>query len=563
MACYYTAEESYTILVDCDGDTLEDSDTNTASDIDPLNEFSSHGAPPSSTRGWSGSTAPEHNWVPPNLMAPEIPPFMATPGIAVTVDACEPLNYFELFMSNDIFELMVEQTNLFANQYLSANPGSNYNRRNMWHPTDVAEMRKFWALTLVMGIVKKPSIRSYWCKHPILATPLFSGVMKRDRYEQMLRFLHFNDNTLSPPRNDPLFDRLYKIRPFIQLLSDKFSQNYVPNENICIDESLMKFKGTLLFKQYIPSKRSRYSIKLFKLCESTTGYIWAFRIYQGNVSKLDPPGCPDSVGTNGKIVWDLILPLLNKGYKLWVDNYYTSIALFQNLSCFETLACGTVRKNRRGFPQTLTRGRRSRGSSSALRKDEMLALRFTDMKDVYMLSTMHDERTVPVSVRGGTEQLEKPKCIVDYNKYMEGVHLADQCIQPYLVNRKSRTWYKKIAIYLSQIAMFNSYVLYKKEAKGRSYPFLDFMLKILSDILFTHAPNPPSLESDDVQRLFGKHFPSRIPPTPCKKSPQRKCRVCYKKGVRKDSSYYCPSCPSLPALCITNCYKVYHTELNY
>uniref|UniRef100_A0A8C5PTB7 PiggyBac transposable element-derived protein domain-containing protein n=1 Tax=Leptobrachium leishanense TaxID=445787 RepID=A0A8C5PTB7_9ANUR len=394
-----------------------------------------------------------------------------------------------------------------------------------------------------MGIVKKPSIRSYWHKNPILATPLFPRVMKRERYENLMRFLHFNDNALCPPRNDPMHDRLYTIRPLISLMSAKFTDNYVPDQNISVDESLMKFKGRLLFKQYIPSKRSRYGVKCYKLCESTTGYTWAFRIYEGKDSHLNPPGCPDYIGTSGKIGWDLVYPLFNKGYHLWVDNYYTSIDLFKNLYCFETLACGTVRKNRRGFPQILTAGKKSRGSSSSLRQEEVLALRFTDKKDVYMLSTVHDESTVPVPVRGRTEPLEKSKCIVDYSKFMGGVDLADQCIQPYLVNRKTRAWYKKIAIYLTEIAIFNAYVLYKQAAVEKPYPFLEFMLEIISQLILTPTPVTSALESGDLQRLSGRHFPSRVPPTRCKKSPQKKCRVCRKKGIRKDSSYYCPTWP--------------------
>ena len=46
-----------------------------------------------------------------------------------------------------------------------------------------------------------------------------------------------------------------------------------------------------------------------------------------------------------KIVEDLMLPLLNKGYHLYIDNWYTSIPLLQYLRDNDTLACGTIRKN--------------------------------------------------------------------------------------------------------------------------------------------------------------------------------------------------------------------------
>jgi len=46
-------------------------------------------------------------------------------------------------------------------------------------------------------------------------------------------------------------------------------------------ESLLLWKGRLLFKQYPPPKQSRFGIKLYKLCESSTGYVYTFYVYVG------------------------------------------------------------------------------------------------------------------------------------------------------------------------------------------------------------------------------------------------------------------------------------------
>jgi len=37
---------------------------------------------------------------------------------------------------------------------------------------------------------------------------------------------------------------------------------------------------------YIPIKRSRFGVKLFELCESSSGYIFRFRIYVGKDNLL-------------------------------------------------------------------------------------------------------------------------------------------------------------------------------------------------------------------------------------------------------------------------------------
>lgn len=42
-------------------------------------------------------------------------------------------------------------------------------------------------------------------------------------------------------------------------------------EDNAIDESLMKNKGCLSYNQFNPSKRTRFGIKFYKLCELKSG----------------------------------------------------------------------------------------------------------------------------------------------------------------------------------------------------------------------------------------------------------------------------------------------------
>uniref|UniRef100_A0A8C5MUU7 PiggyBac transposable element-derived protein domain-containing protein n=1 Tax=Leptobrachium leishanense TaxID=445787 RepID=A0A8C5MUU7_9ANUR len=347
--------------------------------------------------------------------------------------------------------------------------------------------------------------------------------------------------------------RLYKIRPLITHFAARFAEAYTPGRNICVDESLMKYNGRLGFKHYIPSKRSRYGVKVYKLCDSESGYTQAFRVYEGKDSSLDPPGCPEHMGTSGKIVWDLLFPLMNKGYHLYVDNFYTSVPLFKLLYCFDTAACGTVRKNRVGFPAQLVRTRLKRGETSALRQEELLAVKYRDKKDVYLLSTIHTERSVEVSVRGRAERIRKPVCIKAYNRHMGGVDLADQLLQPYQIMRKSRAWYKKVAIYLMQIATHNAFLLCKKANPGVTLSFLQFQLQVISGFLYQDAPAPQAVMGD---RVGATHFIYKIPPTEGKQRPQKRCRVCFKRGQRRDTIVYCPE---QPGLCLGDCFKIYHT----
>ena len=64
---------------------------------------------------------------------------------------------------------------------------------------------------------------------------------------------------------------------------------YTPESAICTDDCLILWKGRLVFRQHIPNKRSRFGIKLYALCESTTGYMHRFRVYTGKEDPVTEP----------------------------------------------------------------------------------------------------------------------------------------------------------------------------------------------------------------------------------------------------------------------------------
>jgi hypothetical protein len=60
-------------------------------------------------------------------------------------------------------------------------------------------------------------------------------------------------------------DKLIKIRWYLDYLDQKCSYNFIPKTNATFDESMIKFKGRLLFRQYLPAKPTKWGVKLFVL----------------------------------------------------------------------------------------------------------------------------------------------------------------------------------------------------------------------------------------------------------------------------------------------------------
>ena len=54
-----------------------------------------------------------------------------------------------------------------------------------------------------------------------------------------------------------------------------------------------------------------------------------------------------------KAVMSLLEAFVDKRYYLFMDNYYTSVSLFEELEERSILACGTVRSNRVDLPREI------------------------------------------------------------------------------------------------------------------------------------------------------------------------------------------------------------------
>lgn len=88
-----------------------------------------------------------------------------------------------------LLHLLVEQTNLYAAQYLESHPLDDlppHSRVRDWKDVTEDEMRAFLGLLLAMGIVQKPTVASYWndaTQTWLSHTPTFCEVMTRNRFQ--------------------------------------------------------------------------------------------------------------------------------------------------------------------------------------------------------------------------------------------------------------------------------------------------------------------------------------------------------------------------------------------
>ncbi|KAJ8934768.1 hypothetical protein NQ318_010424 [Aromia moschata] len=159
--------------------------------------------------------------------------------------------------------------------------------------------------------------------------------------------------------------------------------------------------------------------------DSITGYILDFIIYTGATTET----AQSNFGKSGDVVVTPLDPYLDEGHTLFIDNWYSSPDLFLWLYDRCTNACGTVRKTRKQMPKM---EEKLKGGEFTFRttRNRLIAIKWCDKREVFMLSTAHDNNVAATGKTDRTTNLQimKPECIIEYNKRMGAVDKTDMLL---------------------------------------------------------------------------------------------------------------------------------------
>ena len=80
----------------------------------------------------------------------EVPEYLGHPGCTQDMANKNPIDFFQLFVTDAMLEVVVEQTNLFAQQFIDSHDLTRRSRVQQWgrSPHDLVELKKFLAMTI-------------------------------------------------------------------------------------------------------------------------------------------------------------------------------------------------------------------------------------------------------------------------------------------------------------------------------------------------------------------------------------------------------------------------------
>lgn len=472
-----------------------------------------------------------------------------------------PTDFF-IKIVDDVIEDIVYQSNLFATQ--------KHTTLNL----KKGELYAFIGINFFMGFHKLPSWKNYWSLEPVFSVQIVRDTMSRNRFDDILSNLHVNDNSTIPLENK---DRTWKLKPMIEKLNTTFGTVYHGTREVSVDESMILFKGRSTMKQYNPMKPVKRGYKIWCLADQR-GFIMKFSIYQGKNEELEQEF--GGFGLGERVVLSLTKDVWNSQRVVVFDNYFTSLPLLEKLKNEGTLACGTIRAQRKGMPSLQDEKKLKRGEFDFRIANGVGVFKWKDTKGVLLASNYHGSETTSVKRRakdGSKLDVACPEVVKDYNSYMGGVDHADRLRMAYGVSRRSKKWWQRLFWGMLDIAFVNSYIVHAAVMEEKM-TLLEFR-KSVAQGLMTNKVLPSTKKN-----LLGKRSSQSCSPTTAHKRRGRvesvcpdmrlgnrgvhwpkfvkergRCEMCSLKGIQSRPHSQCSHCKCF--LCCNdskNCFAEYH-----
>ena len=304
-------------------------------------------------------------------------------------------------------------------------------------------LKAFVALLLVSGYVNLPRRPLYWEHNEDINNTTVLSLLSRSRFAEIMQNLHFAVNS-----NLDKEDKFAKVKPVIDKLNEQCLENYLPEQSVSIDESMVPYFGRHGCKQYERNKPVKFGYK-FWVTATPLSYAIQFNSYAGKDENYE-----FSLGLSASVAATLAEKLpsqVGSNYHIIMDNFFNSPNLLHILVAKSIAATGTVRiiriENAPLQPiKEMEKLERDASDVVADKSSNLTLVRWKGNKVETVASTFVGKMPPPpprkahryVKAQNDRVQIVQPQCLFLCNKCMGGVDRLDQNISSYMVGHRRK-----------------------------------------------------------------------------------------------------------------------------
>jgi hypothetical protein len=177
-----------------------------------------------------------------------------------------PKGLYEKFIDLELLDSVAK----LSNEYAMTKFGVSYDITS-------EDVNLYFAILLLSGYNRNIDYDLYWSQSKDCENQMVKAAVSRNRFRTIKKCIHFGsveDKEGATP------DKFKKVRMIVNHMQNRFSELFVPEQNLSHDEAMIKYFGKSGLKQAIRNKPIRFSFKAWVLA-TVSGYVVTFDLYQG------------------------------------------------------------------------------------------------------------------------------------------------------------------------------------------------------------------------------------------------------------------------------------------
>ena len=223
--------------------------------------------------------------------------------------------------STDIFQELLGMNSLLNIQKYTVAEAKRQGNNNFQLSVD--DLKAFLGLCKIRGVIKGRDnpLCSFW--ENSYGRKIFSEAMARNKFQQVLRYIRFDDKATRTQRRDS--DKFAAIRELWESVILNYQKVFFPHANVTIDEQVFPCRSRCPFRQYMPQKPAKFGIKFWLICDVDTYHVFQAFPYTGKTNRIQE-------GLGDHDVMKLMKLYFDTGLNVTTDNSFTNLSTAKKLT---------------------------------------------------------------------------------------------------------------------------------------------------------------------------------------------------------------------------------------